>query len=164
MAELTLTFFRNHNDSPIGDLYLDERRLLATNHPATFVAAMWLMDRKRLKVVASGGSRTGLVLNELEGTAGIVIANLQFQRGCARYQWADLGEEGEEKAVLQGLDLFQYEDWGSPQLPERAQEHLYTALHHLPSDVIKKRPAGKPPKRLKSMVRTRNKWVYFPEC
>lgn len=68
MAQLTLTFFKNHSGADIGDLHAGTRRLLATNHPATFVAAMWLMGRSCLTVTASGGKRTGCVRSEETGT------------------------------------------------------------------------------------------------
>jgi hypothetical protein len=43
------TSFKNSRGVFVGDLYLDERRLLATTHPATVVAAIYAMDLTTLK-------------------------------------------------------------------------------------------------------------------
>lgn len=163
-ANLTLTFFLNDNGVPVADLYLGERRLLATTHPATIVAAIYAMDLTELTVITHEGSYSGeLQFNEPgDDTWPLPVLNLQLQLNPELYQFRHLAPRVEYHPILEGLDLFSHETWHAPSAV--ADEHLRAAHHHLPKDLIK-RPLETPaPKGWKKTLNRRNNWVYFPEC
>ena len=163
-AALTLTFFTNDNGAPVADLYLGKRRLLATTHPATIVAALFAMDRTELTVVTAEGSHSG-TMNFLEAGADfwpIEAMNLRMQLNPRLYQFRHLAPTQSYAPLLEGLDLFAYENWYN--LTEVADEHLRAAHHHLPKDLLKRPLLTSAPKGWKKTVARRNGWIYFPFC
>lgn len=163
-TKLTLTFFKNSKGAPVADLHLGERRLLATTHPATIVAAIFAMGLTELEVVTTEGSHIGEVAFQEPGTDlwPIPAINLRLQLNPRLYQFRHLAPAASFVPLLEGLDLFAYEDWYDP--TELADEHLRAAHHHLPKDLIK-RPLETPdPKGWKKTLARRNGWVYFPFC
>lgn len=161
---LTLTFFSNDNGVPVADLHLGERRLLATTHPATIVAALFAMGLTELTVVTADGRHTGK-MNFNEPGADfwpLPAINLRLQLNPRLYQFRHLAPAAGYLPLLEGLDLFAHENWWNP--TEVADEHLRAAHHHLPKELIK-RPLETPdPKGWKKTLARRNGWVYFPFC
>lgn len=161
---LSLTFFENTNGAPVGDLHLGERRLLATTHPATIVAAMFAMELTELKVATSVGSHVGKV-EFLEADAEFPpLPALKIRMGLnpRLYQFRHLAPTEDYVLLLEGLDLFVNENWYEP--TELADEHLRAAHHHLPKDVIKRPLTTPAPKGWKATLKRRNGWIYFPDC
>jgi hypothetical protein len=161
---LTLTFFKNSKGAPVADLHLGERRLLATTHPATIVAAIFAMGLTELTVVTADDSHTGKV-NFMESGADIwplVALNLRMQMNPRLYQFRHLAPAQNYAPLLEGLDLFVHENWYEPN--ELADEHLRAAHHHLPKDLIKRPLVTPAPKGWKKTLARRNGWVYFPLC
>lgn len=163
-SKLTLTFFSNHNGVPVADLYLGERRLLATTHPATIVAALYAMDETKLTVVTQAGTHTAeLPFNEPDEEVWPLPAiNLRMQLNPRLYQFRHLAPSDAYNALLGGLDLFAQDTWHSPTVV--ADEHLRAAHHHLPKDVIKRPLTTRDPKGWKKTLKHRNGFVYFPVC
>jgi hypothetical protein len=163
-TKLTLTFFENSRGAPVADLHLGERRLLATTHPATIVAAIFVMGLTELEVVTAEGSHVGEVVFQEPGTDfwPMPAINLRLQLNPRLYQFRHLAPAASFVPLLEGLDLFAHENWYNP--TELADEHLRAAHHHLPKDLIK-RPLETPdPKGWKKTLARRNGWVYFPFC
>jgi hypothetical protein len=163
-TKLTLTFFKNSKGAPVADLHLGERRLLATTHPATIVAAIFAMGLTELEVVTAEGNHIGEVVFQEPGTVfwPLPAINLRLQMNPRLYQFRHLAPADGYLPLLEGLDLFAHEDWWDP--TEVADEHLRAAHHHLPKDLIK-RPLETPdPKGWKKTLARRNGWVYFPFC
>ncbi|MGM9481764.1 hypothetical protein ACS5PN_11330 [Roseateles sp. NT4] len=162
--ELTLTFFSNHNGVPVADLYLGERRLLATTHPATIVAALYAMNETELTVITEAGKHTGnFEFFEPEDDAWPLGAiNLHLQFNPQNYQFRHLAPSDNYYLLLEGLDLFSFEIWHSP--TALADEHLRAAHHHLPQDLIRRPLTTRNPKGWKKTLEKRNDFVYFPEC
>jgi len=161
---IDLTFFNNHNGVAIADLYLGERRLLATNHPATVVAAMFAMGRKRLKAHTDLGSQTGdLEFPDADAdNPGPMVAKLRMNLNPRLYRFVHLASSPSERDVLERLDIFMHENWHEPS--DVADEYIRIAHHHLPPDVIA-RPLNKPaPKDWSRRLKKRNEFIYFPEC
>jgi len=162
--KLTLTFFLNDKAVPVADLYLGERRLLATTHPATIVAAMYAMDMTELTVVTHAGSHTGQVefIEPGEDAWPLPAINLRLRLNPHLYQFRHLAPADNYLLLLEGLDLFSYELWHTPTAV--ADEHLRTAHHHLPKDLIKRPLTTRDPKGWKKTLKNRNDFVYFPFC
>lgn len=161
---LTLTFFTSSKGAPVADLHLGERRLLATTHPATIVAAVFAMGLTELTVVTADGSHTGEV-NFIEASAEfwpLPVLNLRMQLNPRLYQFRHLAPAQSYLPLLEGLDLFAHENWYDP--TELADEHLRAAHHHLPKDLIKHPLVTPDPKGWKKTLARRNGWVYFPLC
>lgn len=163
-SKLTVTFFSNHNSVPVADLYLGERRLLATTHPATIVAALYAMDMTELTVTTSDGTHTGeLPFNEPgEEAWPIQVMNLRMQLNPRLYQFRHLAPSSDYHLFLQGLDLFAHDTWDAPSVV--ADEHLRAAHHHLPNDLIKRPLTTPDPKGWKKTLKHRNDFIYFPSC
>jgi hypothetical protein len=161
---LTLTFFKNHHDVAIGDLYLGERRLIATNHPATLVAAMFAMKRKQLKVTTLVGSHTGVIdfPSGEEPFTPLPVLKMRMDINPRLYQFRHLAADESEAAILEGLDLFSQDNWYEPS--DRADEYIRAAYHHLPPDVIERQLTKPAPKNWKKTLKARNEFIYFPEC
>ncbi len=163
-TKLKLTFFKNSNGVPVADLHLGERRLLATTHPATIVAAVFAMGLTELEVVTAEGSYIGKFDFQEPGADfwPLPAINLRLQLNPRLYQFRHLAPDTNFLLLLEGLDLFAYENWFHPN--ELADEHLRAAHHHLPKELIK-RPLETPdPKGWKKTLARRNGWVYFPFC
>ena len=161
---LTLTFFANSNGVPVANLHLGERRLLATTHPATIVAAMFAMGVTQLTVVTADGSRAG-EMNFMEPEADfwpLPAMNLRLQMNPRLYQFRHLAPAQNYLPLLEGLDLFAHENWYHP--AEVADEHLRAAHHHLPKDLVKRPLLTPAPKGWKKTLTRRNGWIYFPFC
>ena len=161
---LQLTFFHNSKGAPVADLYMGERRLLATTHPATIVGAMFAMKRTGLTVVTSIGSHTGVVrfLAPNEAYIPLVMLRTEMELYPERCQFLHLAPTDLYVPLLQGLDLFAREDWHEPN--DVCDEYIRAAYHHLPEDVIR-RPLLKPaPKGWKKTLKRRNGWIYYPFC
>lgn len=161
---LSLMFFTNTEGVPVADLHLGERRLLATTHPATIVAAIFAMGLTELTVVSIEGSHTG-TLNFMEPSADfwpLAAMNLRMQLNPRLYQFRHLAPAKSYLPLLEGLVLFAHENWYAP--AELADEHLRAAHHHLPVDLIKRPLLTPAPKGWKKTLAHRNGWVYFPNC
>ena len=161
---LTLSFFQNHNEVAVADLYLNERRLIATTHPATIVGAMFAMKRTQLKVVTSVGTHTGNIEFLAAGAEfpPLVAYKMRLDLNPRLYQFSHLASNPTEKAILEGLDLFSKNNWHEPS--ELSDEYIRIAYHHLPADVLKRPLAAPEPKNWKRMLKKRNDFVYFPDC
>lgn len=162
--ELALTFFLNDSGVPVADLYLGERRLLATTHPATIVGAMYAMGLTKLNVKTSVGSHTAeLEFSEPGDEVWPLSAiNLRMQLNPRLYRFRHLAPSADYHLFLQGLDLFAHDTWHTP--PAQADEHLRAAHHHLPKDLISRPLTTPDPKGWKRTLKNRNNFVYFPEC
>ncbi|RQR34841.1 hypothetical protein [Burkholderia sp. Bp9142] len=146
---LKLTFYRNHNDVWIGNLLQDETRLLATTHPATIAAAIFAMDEYSVLV--------------------------ETERGCFEMEFpVDMGEldalgqlmlDQDMGKWMSGFCTFSRFDFANPDpMDTQADIHFRTAMHHLPSELVKVRPTESEPKGFKKQLRKRNQYIYYPWC
>lgn len=161
---LDLTFFENHHGVAIADLYFGERRLIATNHPATIVAAMFAMGRKRLRVHTKLGTHTADLQFAEAGAEnpGPVVAKMRMDINPRLYRFAHLASTPSEREVLEGLDVFTFENWEEPN--EVADEYIRIAHHHLPADVIARPLTTPAPRDWLQRLKKRNQFIYFPDC
>ena len=161
---MKLTFFRNTKGAPVADLYMGERQLIATTHPATIVGAMFAMKRTRLTVVTTAGSHTGTLrfLDPDEKGIPLIVLKVFLENRPDLLQFLHLAPDESYVPLLQGLEIFALEKWREPN--DECDEYIRAAYHHLPKDVIE-RPLLKPvPKGWKKTLKRRNGWIYFPDC
>jgi len=116
----TLTFFLNSKGAPVADLYLGTRRLLATTHPATIVAALFAMDINELTVITLLGNQTAKL--DFIDIGGLFIplpaVKVRMQLNPRLFQFRHLSPDESFLPLLEGLDLFAQEDWqGRHQTP-----------------------------------------------
>ena len=161
---LTLLFFKNSNEVAVADLYLNERRLIATTHPATIVGAMFAMERSQLKVVTSLGTHTGNIeFSESDAEqVPLNVLKMRMDINPRLYQFTHLASDASQKVVLEGLDLFSKDNWRDPN--EICDEYIRIAYHHLPQDVIKRQLVKPAPKDWSARLKKRNNFIYFPNC
>lgn len=161
---LTLTLYKNDNGVSIGDLFLEEQRLLATTHPASIVASIFAMGLSRLKVTTPKGSHTGTLRFVPEGSEAVPLPVLKMRMDMnpELYQFNHLGSNSSEKAFLEGIDLFSNEDWRKPN--EVCDEYIRIAHHHLPPALIKHPLTNPEPAGWKKTMLEKNKFIYFPHC
>lgn len=161
---LTLTFFKNSKDVAVADLYLNERRLIATTHPATIVGAMFAMERSRLKVVTSLGTHTGNIEFHALGDEQLPLSVIKMRMDInpRLYQFSHLAADASQKTVLEGLDLFSKDNWFEPS--EVCDEYIRVAYHHLPADVVKRELVKPAPTGWGLTLKNRNDFIYFPFC
>lgn len=147
--KVILTLFRNTRGAVIGDLYLGEKRLLATAHPATIAAAMFSMDEYSFVFKSKRG----------EGEFAFPV-----ETGALDALGSLLSAEDEGK-FMSGFATFSRFDFAHP-LPfdTQAEIHWRTATHHLPKELVKVAPTEPAPKGFKKDLRERNKYIYFPYC
>lgn len=147
--KLVLTLYRNSRGAVIGDLYLGERRLLATTHPATICAAIFSMDEYEFIFKSPKGEwkfEYPVTTGELDA-----MANL-------------LGDQSEAD-FISGFATFSYLDFANPRPGDtQAEIHWRTAMHHLPVELVKVGPIKQITKRGKKEMRHRNRYIYFPFC
>jgi len=162
--QLTLTFFSNSNGVPVANLHLGERQLLATTHPATIVAAIFVMGMTELTVVTADGRHTGELdfAGPGDNLLPIPVPNALMQLDPHLYQFRHLSPAASYFLLLEGLDLFANENWYEP--TELADEHLRAAHHHLPKDLVRRPLVTAAPKGWKKTLARRNRWIYFPFC
>ena len=145
---LTLKFFDNGRGVPVGDLYVGERAVLSTTHPATIAAAIFSMDGEKLSV------KTEL------GTCAIgfpvLRPDLEKLNTIASEHYAQF---------LSAFATFSYFDFSNPEpWDNQAEIHFRTAVHHLPAELVQVRPEGPQPKDWKKQLKRRNRFVYYPPC
>lgn len=146
---LKLTFYRNHNEVWIGELLRDETRLLATTHPATIAAAIFAMDEYSLHVQTEKGS--------FDANFPLDMAELPL--------WLPLMLDAEMAQWMCALYTFSQFDFVNPHAKDKqADIHLRTAVHHLPSELVKVHPTKAEPKGFKQELKKRNRFIYHPWC
>ena len=123
--------------------------LLATTHPATIAAAIFAMDEYELEVATVKGSMQVSIPVETEvlDPLGEIMAD------------SDMGE------FMSGFATFSRFDFANPsQFDTQADVHFRTAVHHLPDELVKIRPAEPAPKGFPAELKKRNQYIYFPNC
>lgn len=146
---LKLTFYPNSNNVWIGELLCDETRLLATTHPATIAAAIFAMDEYSLRVETEKGG-----------------FDMDFPLDMAELpSWLPLMLDAEMAQWMCSLYTFSQFDFVNPHPNDKqADIHFRTAIHHLPPELVKVRPAEAEPKSFKKELKNRNKYIYYPWC
>jgi hypothetical protein len=147
--KLMLSLYKNPRGAVIGDLYLGERRLLATTHPATIAAAIFALDEYDFVFTSKKG----------KGEFEFPIASGELDA------IANLLEDQDEAHFMSGFATFSRFDFAHP-LPfdTQAPIHWRVACTHLGPEVVKVAPAEPAPKGFKKELRNRNQYVYFPYC
>lgn len=156
---LVLRFFKNHAGFAVGDLFLGNRRLLATTHPATIVGAIYALGLKRLRVETASGQKTA---NLRFSVRDILMAKLRMDLNPRLYHYIHLATTQSELKFLEALNIFSHEGWATA--TGQAEEHLRTAHHHLPADLVARPLTGAAPTGWRKTLKARNKFVYFPFC
>ncbi|MGF6902591.1 hypothetical protein [Paraburkholderia sp. GAS348] len=146
---LKLTFYQNSEGAIVGNLDSGDRRLLATTHPATIAAAIFALDEYELEVATVTGSIRVSIPIETE-----VLDPLE-----AIMASSDMGK------FMSGFATFSRLDFANPsQFDTSADVHFRTAVHHLPNELVKLRPAEPAPKDFSAELKNRNQYIYFPDC
>ncbi|WP_148662070.1 hypothetical protein [Paraburkholderia phytofirmans] len=66
---------------------------------------------------------------------------------------------------MSGFATFSRLDFANPsQFDTSADVHFRTAVHHLPNELVKLRPAEPAPKGFSAELINRNQYIYFPDC
>ena len=146
---LKLTFYQNSQGAIVGNLESGDRRLLATTHPATIAAAIFAMDEYELEVATVKGSMQVSIPVETEvlDPLGEIMTD------------SDMGK------FMSGFATFSRFDFANPsQFDTQADVHFRTAVHHLPDELVKIRPAEPAPKGFPAELKKRNQYIYFPNC
>lgn len=145
---LNLRFFKNTSNVYVGDLYLDERRLLATTHPATIAAAVVALAENKLEVKTHKGSK------EIEFPLGDSEIALLYA----------VSDDDEMSHFIDGLAKFSMLLTFPLPWDEQAEIHFRTAVHHLPSQLVKVVAEGPEPADFKKQLKKRNQYIYYPDC
>lgn len=147
--KLVLNLYKNSRGAVIGDLYLGDRRLLATTHPATIAAAMFSMDEYSFVYKSEKGIgefEFPVPTEEFEGLEGLLL-------------------DQKEADFMNGFITFSCFDFAQPaSWDDYSDMHFRVATNHLPTELIKVAPSEPQPKSFKKALRTQNKYVYFPYC
>jgi hypothetical protein len=147
--QLVLTLYKNSRGAVIGDLYRDEKRLIATTHPATIAAAIFALDEYDFVFKSAKG----------EGEFEFPVATGELDT------IASLLADQSEADFMSGFATFSRFDFAHPHpFDTQAEIHYRVAVHHLTPDLVKVAPAEPTPKSFKKELRNRNKYVYFPYC
>jgi hypothetical protein len=153
--KLMLKLYKNARGAVIGDLYLMNadgdnqplRRLLATTHSATICAAIFAMDEDKFIFQSEKGEgefKFPLSLDEL----------------CTLVSLLD---DQKEAHFISTFIFFSQIDFENPMPGDtQADIHWRTAVHHLPTELVKVAPEEPAPKGFKKELRNRNKYIYFP--
>ncbi|WP_341314363.1 hypothetical protein WN982_03265 [Paraburkholderia sp. IMGN_8] len=145
---LNLRFYKNTSKVYVGDLYLGERRLLATTHPATIAAAVVALAETELEVrTHKGSTRIGFPVGDSD------IALLH-----------GVSDDDEMSHFIDGLAKFSM--LLSFPLPwdDQAEIHFRTAVHHLPPELVKVTTDEPAPADFKKQLKKRNQYIYYPDC
>lgn len=132
----------------MGDLYADERRLLATTHPATIAAAIVALGETQLEVRMLKGSE-----------------KIEFPLGDSELEQLSAASDDDEMShFIDGLAKFSMLLTFPLPWDEQAEIHFRTALHHLPSELVKVTAEGQEPADFKKQLKKRNQYIYYPDC
>jgi hypothetical protein len=145
--KVVLTLYANSRGAVIGDLYVDETRVLATTHPATIAAAIFAMNEKSFVFKSKGA----------EVKCAFPIDDDDLSEMTSLLEDVDEGKFVINFAVFSQLDFL-----NPPPFDDQADIHLRTAIHHLEEQLVRIGPLSPPPKGFKKELRNRNKYVYFP--
>jgi hypothetical protein len=147
--KLVLSLYRNSRGAVIGDLFSNDRRLLATTHPATICAAIFAMDQYDFVFKSAKGQREfefPVATGDLDA-----IANLLADQAEADF--------------MSGFATFSRFDFAHPHpFDTQAELHWRTACHHISEELLKIVPSEPAQKSFKKELRNRNKYVYYPFC
>jgi hypothetical protein len=147
--KLVLSLYRNSRGAVIGDLYLGEKRLMATTHPATIAAAIFAMDEYDFVFKSKKGDE-------------------EFEFPVDSSQLDDLVrllEDQAEADFMSGFATFSRFDFANPHpFDTQAPIHWRVAVHHLGAELVKVVPTEPAPKGFKKELRGRNRYVYYPYC
>ncbi len=146
---LRLTFYPNHHDVWVGELFDEENPLLATTHPATIAAAIFAMDKHVVRVETEKGD-----------------FDMQFPFSAEQFSAVeDLIQDPQMANWMSLFCMFSRFDFVHP-LPydTHAEIHFRAAVHHLPAELVKIRPEGPEPKGFRRQLKNRNRYIYYPSC
>lgn len=148
-TKLVLKLFKNTRGVVVGDLYLGDRGLLATTHPATIAAAIFAMDKHRFTFRSTKDA-----------------GEFEFPVSTAKLQYLEeLMLDQKEVDFMSGFATFSEFDFANPaEWDVHADVHFRVAAHHLPDELIRIAPSEPQPKSFKKDLKIRNKYVYFPPC
>lgn len=147
---LVLKLFRNSRDAVVCDLHVNGVRVLATSHPATLAAAMFVMDEQKFEFYSEKGF--GIF------SFPMTPAELGFL--------VQLLQDPDEAKFFIGFSKFSGFNFARPQFPGDTETdmHFRAAAHHLPSELRSILPSELQPTGFKKQLRKRNEFVYFPHC
>jgi hypothetical protein len=144
-----LKCFRNSRNAVIFDLYIDDKRLLATSHPATISAALFAMGASEFIFKREEGEHKfsfPLRLDEVTSLGNLLTDQAE----------ADLWS---------GMLFFSNINFlNPPSIDTQAEKHLRLAVHHIAPEYIKNCPVTPPLSSFKRELNRRNKFIYFPHC
>lgn len=144
---LKLIFYKNSQGVHIADLYKDDRRLLATTHPATIAAAIFAMEEYDL---------------EVKTEKGLLAVSIPVETSDLDPLGAIM-EDHEMGKFMSGFATFSRIDFANPpEIDTQADIYFRTAVHHLPPELVKVAPVEPAPKGFKKELKERNKYIYFP--
>lgn len=154
-SKVSLVLYHNTKKATVCELHVGNDLVLATTHPATILAALQAMELGQNTVLTTlNGKQYQLSLAPISPDA---IYNL--------WQALDDSEDELEHKFLDGLLTFKSLDFFNPPAGDsQADIHLRTAIHHLPVNLVKRKPAGPPPADWPKQLKHRNQFIYHPEC
>ena len=154
---LMLKLYKNVRGAVIGDLYLtvqngedvEQKRLLATAHPATICAGIFAMNVFDFELETKKGKK-------------------QFEFPVNERDLEELAcllSDQEYANFMSGFATFSRFDFANPApFDNYAWIHWRTACHHLPKDLLEVVPTEPAPKSFKKELRERNRFIYHPMC
>jgi len=144
---VVLSLYTNSRGAVIGDLYVGEARALATTHPATIAAAIFVMAEST--IVFKSKKREAEVSFPIETEELLELTSL-----------LDNQDQGH---FMSGFATFSRVDFLHPSsFDDQADIHLRMAVHHLDEQFVRIAPLSPAPKGFKKELRNRNKYIYFP--
>lgn len=147
---VVLELFKNSRGAVIGDLYVNGTRILATSHPATLAAAVFVMAECEFEFHSIKGFGTF--------SFPVKTEELGFL--------AQLLSDQTEGNFISNFGTFSHFDFANPMFKEDKETdiHFRAAAHHLPSQLRVVIPTKPQPAGFKKELRKRNKFVYYPLC
>lgn len=146
---LVLKLYKNSRGAVIGDMFLDEVRLLATSHPATIAAAIFSMDEYSFVFRSEKG----------EGEFAFPIETAELD------PLGSLMLDQDEGNFMSGFATFSRFDFAHPQpFDTQSDIHFRSAVWHIRKDLVKIFPSEPAPKGFKKELLRRIRYIYFPFC
>jgi hypothetical protein len=141
-----ITFYENSNGVTVGRLKLDNQTLLETTHPATIAYALQALGAEAVEIEHKS-------------------AHFQLSLPSVMVLSSQMSALGQHAKWLSGFIRFtQIDSFNPAPFDTKADIYLRTAIHFLPTELVKRKPTSATPKNWKTELKFHKKFIYYPFC
>lgn len=141
-----ISFYENSNGVTVGALKLGKQPLLETTHPATVAYALQALGAEAVEIKQKS-------------------AHFQLSLPSVMVLSSQMSALGEHAKWLSGFMRFaQIDSFNPPPIDTQADIYLRTAIHFLPTELVKRKPTSATPKNWKTELKFHKKFIYYPFC